>query len=200
MHTRVITVSREFGAGGRTIGKLVAERLGYVFYDRELIARIAESSGLSPSYILEHGEYATSTSRLLFNLELHGGLPGADLPIPDQLYVLQHNIITELAAKEACVIVGRCADYALRDRKDCLHIFFHADVAFRANRIVDAYSETGQDPVKRLHETDTKRKVYYEYYTNRIWGMARNYHLSLDSGVIGIEKCADIVTDLARSF
>lgn len=198
MGKRIITVSRQFGSGGQAVGQLVAERLGIAFYDREVIAKIAEKSGLDPDYIKEFGEYATSASSFLYNLNFHVGLPGTDIPIPDQLYVIQYNTITELAEKGPCVIVGRCADYILRERTDCLHIYLHADAAFRADRIVHLYGEAEAHPEKLLEEMDNKRKVYYKYYTNRVWGMAENYHLSLNSGYAGVEKCADFVVDLAR--
>lgn len=199
MAKRVITISREFGSGGRAVGKRVAERLGVAYYDRELIARIAEKSGLAPAYIAEYGEYATSTSSFLHNLDIHAAFAADPLSVPDQLYVMQHNTIRELADAEPCVIVGRCSDYALQDRDDCLHVFLHADQSFRTDRIVRLYGETAADPVKLLEETDGKRKVYYEHYTNRSWGMAKNYHVSLNSGAIGLEKCADIVCELAES-
>lgn len=200
MPKRVVTISREFGAGGRTVGRRVAERLGVAFYDKELLARVAANSGLDPSYIAEYGEYATSTSSFLYNLAMHAGFANDQAPIPDQLYVIQHNTVTELADREPCVIVGRCADYALRDRADSLHVFLHADEAFRADRIVHIYGETDDEPVKRLRETDERRRVYYEYYTNRNWGMSQNYHLSLNAGALGIERCADIVVEAAKGL
>lgn len=199
MGKRIITVSRQFGSGGRAIGQQIAALLGISYYDRELIRKVAEKSGLDPSYIMECGEYATSTSSFLYSLDVNAVLPGVNVPIPDQLYVMQHNLIAELAEKESCVIVGRCADYILRNREDCLHIFLHASEEFRADRIVRLYGETGDNPEHRLRETDNKRKVYYEYYTNRKWGVARNYHLSMDTGVIGVDKCANIVADVART-
>lgn len=198
MGRRVITVSREYGSGGREVGRLAAERLGVAFYDKALIAKVAESSGLDPAYIAEFGEYATSTSSFFYNLEMHAVLAGGAVSVPDQLYVIQHNTITELAEREPCVIVGRCADFILKDRSDCLHIFIHADISFRGDRVVRLYGDAESDPGKRLEETDRKRKVYYEHYTDRIWGMARNYHLSLNSGAIGIDACVDVVVELAK--
>ena len=121
MNTRIITVSREVGSGGRTIGQRVAERLGIPCYDRELVAKIARESGLAESFIKENGEYAESAHAFLFNWSLGTGLESGVLPISDQLYLIQHNIIQELAEKESCVIVGRCADWILRERADCLH-------------------------------------------------------------------------------
>lgn len=198
MTRRVVTISREYGSGGRDVGERVAERLGVAFYDKGFIARVAEKSGLDPAYIAEFGEYATSTSGFVYNLELHGGFSGGGMSVPDQLYVVQHNAILELAENEPCVIVGRCADYALQDRTDCLHVFLHADRASRIDRIVRIYGESGEDAEKRLDPIDGKRKVYYEHYTGRTWGMAENYHLALDSGALGVDACVDVIVDLAR--
>lgn len=200
MAKRIVTISRQFGSGGRAVGQMVADSLGVRCYDRALIGEIAAKSGLAPDYIQDYGEYATSTSSFLYNLDLHGGFTGGSLPIPDQLYIVQHNLINELAEREPCVIVGRCADYALRERGDCLHIFLHADEAFRADRIIRLYGETDEMPASRLKETDDKRRVYYKFYTGMTWGMAENYHLCLDSGAVGIDLCAEIVTELVKSL
>lgn len=196
MSFRIITISREFGSGGRSIAKEVASRLGYAYYDQEIVSEIAKKSGLAESFIQENGEYACSRSSLLFDFNNFG--TGYHTSISDQLYVLQRNLIIELAEKSSCVIVGRCADYVLRERTDCLNVFLHADMDFRAKRIVDLYGETTDSPKKRLQDKDKRRKTYYKYYTNRNWGQAQNYHLSLDSGKLGIETCIDIITNLVK--
>ena len=194
MNIRVITVSREFGSGGRTIGRETAERLGWQCYDRELVTEIAKKRGLAESYVLESGEYACSTNSFLFNWAINAeAMRTGTMSISDQLYVAQHNVITELAEKGNCVIVGRCSDYILRERTDCLHTFFHADTAFKADRIVRLYGETADDPEKRLKEKDDKRRAYYRHYTGRQWGLAQNYHVCLDSGALGIEACVDLL-------
>lgn len=201
MSKRIITVSREFGSGGRSIGKLIADKLNYNYYDSELVSRIAKESGMSESFIQDHGEYACSTSSFLFSLAVSTGATNMNrLPISDQIYVMQHNIIKELADSECCVIVGRGADYILRDRADALHTFFYADMPFRIDRIVRLYGERADSPEKRLREKDAKRKTYYRHYTGRQWGVAQNYHISMNSGVVGIERCADIVAQIAKSF
>lgn len=106
------------------------------------------------------------------------------------------KIITQLAEKEPCVIVGRCADYILQDNADCLKVFVHADIDFRATRIVEVYGEREQSPEERLRDKDKRRAAYHRFYTNMKWGHAQNYHLTLDSGVLGIDKCVDIITEL----
>ena len=118
--------------------------------------------------------------------------------VPDQVFIAQAKVIKEAASRESCVIVGRCADYILKDRDDCLHTFIHASMEFRADRIVRLYGESEQSPEKRLTDKDTRRRVNYKHYTDREWGTAQNYHITLDSGLIGIEKCVDIILDLVR--
>lgn len=189
----IITISREFGSGGRTIGKLVAERLGYQFYDRELVNKVAERSGFSPEFIEESGEYASAKSSLLFAMATAGQYSADGLSMHDRLYIEQTRFIEELAEQGRCVIVGRCADYILRDNKDCLHVFIHADMASRAKRIVERYGEKDKSPEKRLAEKDQKRRVYYKNYTGRNWGQAQNYDLCLNSGVLGEEACVELI-------
>lgn len=196
MGIRIITVSREFGSGGRTIAKMIANLLDIPYYDKELVTKIAQESDLAEDYIEECGEYASTTNGFFFNL---ANTTGNDtLSLSDQLYVIQNNIITDLAEKERCVIVGRCADFILKERKDCLHTYFHADMAFRAKRITQLYGETDSSPFQRLEVKDKKRKVHYKYYTGRDWGMAQNYNISLDSGLVGIDKCAEFVAKVFK--
>ena len=114
----------------------------------------------------------------------------------DYLWSVQKRVIEDLAEKESCVIVGRCADYILKDRMDCLRVFIHASVDKRAERIVKVYGERGESPEKRLKDKDKRRKAYYHFYTDMEWGKAQNYHISLDSGALGIEKCVEIIAGL----
>ena len=199
MSKNVITISREFGSGGRTIAKAVAERLGYTFYDKALVELIAKESGYSPEFVERRGEDATSTSSFLFNLARSGsgGIDGYS-DVSDKLYVIQHNIIKRLPAEGPCVIVGRCSDYILKDRTDTLHVYIYADMPFKAERIVKLYGERDDAPERRLEEKDKKRKVYYKNYTGRIWGMSNNYDVCLNSGKLGIESCVDVIVELAK--
>ena len=199
MSNKVITISREFGSGGRTVAKAVAERLGYAFYDKALVERIANESGYSRDFVERRGEDATSTSSFLFNLSRSdsGGYDGVS-GISDKLYVIQHNIIKRLPEEGPCVIVGRCSDYILKDYENALHVFIYADMQFKTERIVNLYGERDDAPEKRLDEKNKKRKVYYKNYTGRIWGMSSNYDISLNSGKLGIESCIDIIVELAQ--
>lgn len=191
---RIITISREFGSGGRTVGKEVAACLGIPCYDRELIEKVAEETGYAREFVEEESEYAPSANDLAY-MFLSRGFDG--LSNADRIWIEQRKIIEKLADDGPCVIVGRCADYILKDRSDCLHVFVYADKTFRAERIVKQYGETGVEPRKRLQEKDKKRKLNYKYFTDREWGKRENYHLSIDSGFFGIEKTVSIIIDAA---
>ena len=191
MKNRVITISREFGSGGRTIGKKAAEKLGIPCYDAEIILEMARQTGFAPDYVKEAGEDAPGGFlSAAFSNRMFG--PTNE----DILWEHQYRVITALAEKGSCVIVGRCADYILRDKADCLTVFIHADMKFRADRIVRVYGEREQSPEERLRDKDKRRAAYHRFYTNMKWGHAQNYHLTLDSGVLGIEKCAEIIAAL----
>ena len=200
MEKKIITISREFGSGGRTIGHEVAKRLGIPFYDKELVDQIALESGFAPKFIEEHGEHAPGKSLFSYAFA-HHGVPGVmnGLSTADFLWNIQCGVILQLAEQGPCVIVGRNADYILKDREDCLHAFIHADTNFRAERIVKLYGESEKSPEARLQEKDKRRRVNYQHYTGRTWGQAQNYDISLNSSAIGIEKCVDIIVSLAEN-
>jgi cytidylate kinase len=193
MKNRIITISREFGSGGRTIGKETAQRLGIPCYDQELIEKIAQESGFTKDFIAEKGEYASHGS-WLFSMISDRDMNGNSTQ--DYLWDIQRKVIIELAEKESCVIVGRCADYILKDKADCLTAFIHSDFDKRAERIVNRYGERTDSPEKRLKDKDARRSAYYKFYTGEKWGNIKNYHITLNSGVLGIEKCIDILADL----
>src|SRR5574344_1789321 len=193
MSTKIITVSRQFGSGGRIIAQQVAEKLGWKFYDRELIEKIAEKSGLAKEFIEEQGEYASSGQNLVYSVPAgFGGFAGGQ-SVFDKLYVMQYNIIKELADEEACVSVGRCAEYILRDRPDRSNVFVLADMDFRIKRTEEVYKVETKDTEKFLIDRDKKRRLYYKYNTDRSWGDAANYDLCLKSNVIGIDTCTKLV-------
>lgn len=190
MKNRVITISREFGSGGRTIGKKVAEALGIPCYDSELIQKIASESGFNEDYVKDVGEYGSGGFLSLFSNRSFG------LNNEDYVWEIQCRIITELAEKGSCVIVGRCADYILRDKANCLKVFIHADMAFRAERIVKVYGERAASPEQRLKDKDKRRAAYHRFYTNMKWGHAQNYDITLNSGTLGIDRCVGIIREL----
>ncbi len=190
MNNRIITISREFGSGGRTIGKKVAEKLGIPCYDRELLQKIMEESGFVESYVKDAGEYTAGFLSSVFSNRKFG--PTNE----DRLWQLQYDCITGLADQGSCVIVGRCADYILREKADCLRAFIHASMEYRAERIVTVYGEREESPEQRLRDKDKRRAAYYRFYTNMEWGYAPNYHICLDSGNLGIATCAEIIAGL----
>ena len=191
MENRIITISREVGSGGREIGRKLAEKLGIHCYDAELIQRIVEKSGYSADYVKEKGEDAAGGRLSMFLVDRSMGPTHQDT-----LWKVQSQVITELADKESCVIVGRCADYILQARADCLTVFVHADFKKRLERIVKEYGEPEEKAEKWLKDKDKRRVSYYNYYTNKKWGEAENYHVCLDSGALGIDKCVEVLAQL----
>ncbi len=199
MEKKIITISREFGSGGRTIGKMVADKLGIPFYDKELVDQVALESGFAPTFVEEHGEHSPGKSFLSYAFAPQG-IPGVmnGLSSADFLWHIQCNVILQLAEKGPCVIVGRNADYILKDRKDCIHAYIHADIRFRADRIVRLYGESEKSPEQRLNEKDKRRRVNYQHYTGRTWGQSQNYDISLDTGVLGIDQCVKIIVEAVK--
>ena len=194
MSNKIITISRQFGSGGRSIGKSVAARLGIPCYDQEIIEKIVEESGYAKEYAEEYGEYVPNGS---FLGKLFAGRDMNGHSAQDGLYVLQSNIIIQQLAEEGpCVIVGRCADYVLRDRAELLRVFIHADMEKRAERIVRLYGERADSPEKRLRDKDKRRAAYYQIYTDMKWGDVRNYHVALDSGALGTDRCVETICSL----
>ena len=200
MEKKVITISREFGSGGRTIGRKVAEELGIPFYDKELVDQIAMESGFAPKFVEEHGEHSPSGSLFSYAFSPQG-VPGImnGLSTADFLWNIQCNVILQLAEKGPCVIVGRNADYILKDRQDALHVYVFADTPYRAERIVRLYGDSEKTPEQRLAEKDKRRRLNYQHYTGRTWGQAQNYDICLDTGVLGIEQCTNIVVDIIKN-
>ena len=200
MEKKIITISREFGSGGRTIGRKVAEELGIPFYDKELVDQIAMESGFAPKFVEEHGEHSPSGSLFSYAFSPQG-VPGImnGLSTADFLWNIQCNVILQLADKGPCVIVGRNADYILKDRQDALHVYVFADMPYRAERIVRLYGDSEKTPEQRLAEKDKRRRVNYQHYTGRTWGQAQNYDICLNTGVLGIEQCTDIVVDIIKN-
>ena len=200
MEKRIITISREYGAGGRTVGRMIADRLGIPFYDKQLVKQVAQESGFAAKYIEEHGEHSPSVSRFSYAFAPQG-VPGVmnGLSASDYLWNVQCDVILQLADNGPCVIVGRNADYILKDRADVLHVYLHADIPFRASRIVQLYGASDRNPEAELAERDKRRRLNYQHYTGRNWGVAQNYDLCLNTGTLGLEQCADIIVHAAQN-
>ena len=190
MAKRIITISREFGSGGRFIGEEVAKKLGITYYDKNIINQIAEESGLSPDYIQESAELSPKKGIFAY------ALAGRDITgksVEDMVYEAQRKVILELAEKESCVIIGRNADFILKDRDDVLNVFIHENMQEKTKRICHLYNVSEQDAVKMMTDTDKRRMTNYNFYTDQKWGKASNYTLSLNSSQLGYDKCEEII-------
>ena len=199
MKKNIITISRQFGSGGRTVGRMVAEKLGIPFYDKELVEQISLESGFAPKFVEEHGEHAPGKTMFSYAFAPQG-MPGVmnGMSTADFLWHIQCSTIIQLAEAGPCVIVGRNADYILKDRPDALHAYIHADMDQRADRIVRLYGESEKSPETRLQEKDKRRALNYQHYTGRTWGAAENYDICLNTGKIGIEAAVDMIVSLAK--
>jgi len=194
MGNRIITVGRQFGSGGHTIARAVGERLGIHCYDHEILDKLAEESGLSKDYVRKESEYASHSSwtAVAFTSVRSMGVPTNQ----DYLWSIQRKLIMELAEKESFIMVGRCADTILQDNADLLKVFIYADAAFRGERVEKKYGKTDVPIEKRLKEMDKRRAMYYQFYTDQEWGKVENYDICLNSGVLGFDKCVDMICDL----
>ena len=195
MTKRIITISREFGSGGRFIGEEVAKKLGIAYYDKNIIGQIAEKSGLSPEYIQENAEL--SPKKGLFAYAFSGrDITGKS--VEDMVYEAQRNIILELAEKEPCVIIGRNADYILKDRDDVLNVFIHGNMPEKTQRIIRLYNVDEKKAVKMMADTDKRRRTNYNFYTDQNWGKASNYTLCLNSSQLGYDRCEMIIMECVK--
>ena len=200
MKKNIITISRQFGSGGRTVGHMVAEALNIPFYDKELVEQVALESGFAPKFVEEHGEHSPGKTLLSYAFAPQG-IPGVmnGMSTADFLWHIQCSTILQLAEKGPCVIVGRNADYILKDREDALHVYVFADAPYRAERIVRLYGDSEKTPEQRLAEKDKRRRVNYQHYTGRTWGQSQNYDLCLNTGVLGIDQCIDIICNIVEN-
>ncbi len=197
----IITISREYGSGGRIIGQKLAEELGIPFYDNELIKMAAEQTGMSEEFLKHTEERANHGLR--FSLSYLGNL-SYTMPLNDKVFIAQSQIIKDLADKGPCVIVGRCADYILKDYKHCINVFVHADIDYRLYRALKHYDFPKQKNDAKTKEmilkVDKQRETYYNYYTDQAWGRADNYHISLDSSQLHIQGTVDVLKKYVEKF
>ena len=190
MTKRIITISREFGSGGRFIGEEVAKKLGIAYYDKNIINEIAEKSGLSPEYIQDNAEL--SPKKGLFSYAFAGrDMTGKS--VEDMVYEAQRKVILALAEKESCVIIGRNADYILKDREDVMNVFIHGNMPEKTQRIMRLHNVEAQEAAKMMADTDKRRMTNYNFYTERKWGYAGNYMLCLNSSQLGYDRCEKII-------
>ena len=198
----IFTIGRQFGSGGRKVGKLLSERLGIPYYDKELLAIAAKDSCFSES--LFHSADEKPSSSLLYSLVM-GSYPMAsgtlgfnEMPLNDQLFLIQANTIRKVAAEGSCIVIGRCADYVLRDNPDLISVFIHAPIEARVKRAVEVYGVDKDKAEDVCLKNDKSRANFYNYYSDRKWGMCRTYNISLDSAFIGIDGCVDEIIRYAE--
>ena len=195
MAKKIITISREFGSGGRFIGEEVAKKLGIKYYDKDIIGQIAEQSGFSPEYIQENAELSPKKGLFAY------AFAGRDITgksVEDMVYEAQRKVILELAEKEPCVIIGRNADYILKDRDDVLNVFIHGDMLEKIKRITGLYNVKEKEAVKMMADTDKRRRTNYNFYTDQNWGKASNYTLCLNSSQLGYDRCEMIIMECVK--
>ena len=195
MAKRIITISREFGSGGRFIGEQVAKKLGIAYYDKNVIGQVAEKSGLSPEYIQESAELSPKKGIFAY------ALAGRDITgksVEDMVYEAQRKVILDIAEKEPCVIIGRNADFILKDRDDVLNVFIHGNIPQKTKRICDLYQVEEKEALKMMADTDKRRMTNYNFYTEQKWGKASNYTLCLNSSELGYERCEEIILKCAE--
>jgi cytidylate kinase len=188
-----VTIAREYGSGGRLIGRKLAEDLGVEFYDKEIITLASEESGFHEDFIQTMEQ--KKASGFFYNLFTQS----QELPIPEQVFLAQSNVIKELAGKSSCVIIGRCADYVLDEMANCVRVFIHAPIEARVRTVRDEYQEDRGDLEEYIRKQDKGRAAYYNFFTQRKWGKAQNYSLCIDSS-IGISASARVLKDYVLEF
>lgn len=200
MKKQVITISRQCGSGGHTIGEAVAKQLDIPFYDKKLIEIVAKENGFPLDVVEQQGEHVPSN--LLYSIATHisygfGYMGRKDtVSLPDQIYAFQKKLIEELARSGPCVIVGRCADYILRGNPDCLHVYIYGKIEDREKRVVSEHGITKENARAHILDRDRKRQQHYEYYTGQKWGVTENYNLCLDSSYCGVDVCTKLIMDI----
>lgn len=198
MANKIYTIGREFGSGGREVGEKLAAKLGIKLYDKELLQQAAKDSGFCEEIFENHDEKPTNS--FLYSLVMdtysvsgYSAAPFLDMPLNHKVFLAQFETIKKIAEKESCVIVGRCADYALSDNPDCINIFIHADLDVRIKNVSRNLNITENKARDIINKTDKQRASYYNYYTSKKWGDSKSYNLSLDAGKLGTDNCVEMV-------
>lgn len=200
----IITIGRQFGSGGKEIGERLAKELGIPFYDRELLTRAAKESGFCEEMIQNHDERPTNS--FLYNLVMdtysfgYNSAAMVDMPISQKVFLAQFDAIRKIADEGPCVIVGRCADYALSEYDNCLNIFIHGDQKCKIERIMRKYELNDQKAKEMMIKKDKQRQSYYNYYSSKKWGRADSYDLTVNSSVLGIEGSVKLIKQFIADF
>lgn len=200
----IITIGRQFGSGGKEIGEILAKELGIPFYDRELLTRAAKESGFCEEMIQNHDERPTNS--FLYNLVMdtysfgYNSAAMVDMPISQKVFLAQFDAIRKIADEGPCVIVGRCADYALSEYDNCLNIFIHGNQKCKIERIMCKYELNDQKAKEMMIKKDKQRQSYYNYYSSKKWGRADSYDLTVNSSVLGIEGSVKLIKQFIADF
>lgn len=198
----VLTIGRQFGSGGREVGKIIAEDMGIKLYDKEMLTVASEDSGLSEEFFEKHDEKPSSS--FLYSLVMdtyamnYATNAFMDMPLNHKVFLAQYNAIKKIANEESCILIGRCADYALEDNQDAIHLFIHADMGSRVRRIARLYDLTDAKAKDLIIKTDKRRSAYYNYFSNKKWGAAESYNLCIDSGVLGTKGSAEAIKEYIK--
>lgn len=196
----IITISRQYGTGGREIGQKLAKDLGIAFYDRELITKAAKKTGFDEKLFEQLDKRATNS--FLYSLTMFGSTGANGMTLNDQLYVAQSNVVREVADKEPCVIVGRCSDHVLREYHNRYDFFIHGSIADRVKRIQTCgdYEIEGKTPEAALEKMDKQRSTYYNYYTGKVWGKCDHYDLCVNAGRLGVDNAVKIIKEYVACY
>lgn len=200
----IITIGRQFGSGGREIGKKVAEHFGIPFYDKDLLTRAAKESGFCEEMIQNHDERPTNS--FLYNLVMdtysfgYNSSSFVDMPISHKVFLAQFDTIKKIANEGPCVIVGRCADYALADYPNCVHVFISADEDFKLKNIMESHQLTAAKAKDMMIKKDKQRQSYYNYYSSKKWGRADSYDLTLNSAKLGVKGSVELLIRYIEEF
>ena len=198
MANKIYTIGREFGSGGREVGEKLAAKLGIKLYDKELLQQAAKDSGFCEEIFENHDEKPTnsflySLVKDTYSVSGYSAAPFLDMPLNHKVFLAQFETIKKIAEKESCVIVGRCADYALSDNPDCINVFIHADLDVRIKNVSRNLNITENKARDIINKTDKQRASYYNYYTSKKWGDSKSYNLSLDAGKLGTDNCVEMI-------
>ena len=192
----IITIGRQYGSAGHSIGKILADDLGIKYYDKELLERAAKDSGLCQELFENHDEKPTNSflySLVMDSYSFGYGSTMMDMPLNQKVFLAQFDAIKKIADEGPCILVGRCADYALHNHEKCLNVFIHADKDVRIAEVCKRMDISVNKAKDMIQKQDKQRASYYNYYSNKKWGDSRNYHLTLDSSVLGIDGCVDMI-------
>jgi cytidylate kinase len=204
MDNIVLSIGRQFGSGGGEIGKMLANELSIPYYDRELLAIAAQESGLCPEIFEKADERESDGLSYAFSLgfsPLGMYIPYDDILSNEKLFLLQSKTIQNLAAKESCVIIGRCSDYILRDNPNCLSVFIHNTIDNRIKHVAERENVSEARAKEMIAKADKSRAAYYNYYTNKLWGVASSYNFSIDVSILGTDGTVTLLKDLiTRKF